>query len=158
MLLLPDARGKTFEVVAAHAEQALSLASAVAALAPDTDAGPRARAPVSTRPPFDSASGGQTDAHAPRHVTFLALSGANVYRVRPWVLVETAPLPWRVLDVLGAAGVDAAAVADLVLGLPQSAASSATAGASSIASRFLTGSSFHSVGESDATPPHVRDG
>ena len=49
MLLLPDARGKTFEVVAAHAEQALSLASAVAALAPDTDAGPRARAPVSTR-------------------------------------------------------------------------------------------------------------
>jgi uncharacterized protein YbjT (DUF2867 family) len=49
MLLLPDARGKTFEVVAAHAEQASSLASAVAALAPDTNAGPRARAPVSTR-------------------------------------------------------------------------------------------------------------
>jgi uncharacterized protein YbjT (DUF2867 family) len=37
LLYLPDARGKTFEVVAAPAGQASSLASAVAALAPDTD-------------------------------------------------------------------------------------------------------------------------
>jgi uncharacterized protein YbjT (DUF2867 family) len=35
LLALPDARGKTFEVVAAHAEQAASLASALAGLAPD---------------------------------------------------------------------------------------------------------------------------
>ena len=35
LLFLPDARGKTFEVVAAPAGQASSLASAVAALAPD---------------------------------------------------------------------------------------------------------------------------
>ena len=39
LLLLPDGRGKTFEVIAAPAGQARSLASAVAALAPDADAG-----------------------------------------------------------------------------------------------------------------------
>ena len=39
LLFLPDARGKTFEVIAAPAGQAPSLASAVAALAPDADAG-----------------------------------------------------------------------------------------------------------------------
>ena len=38
LLFLPEARGKTFEVVAAPAGQASSLASAVAALAPDADA------------------------------------------------------------------------------------------------------------------------
>jgi uncharacterized protein YbjT (DUF2867 family) len=38
VLSLPDAREKTFEVVAAPAGQASSLASAVAALAPDADA------------------------------------------------------------------------------------------------------------------------
>jgi uncharacterized protein YbjT (DUF2867 family) len=38
LLFLPDARGKTFEVVGAPAGQASSLASAVAALAPDADA------------------------------------------------------------------------------------------------------------------------
>lgn len=35
VLSLPDARGKTFEMVAAHAEQAATLASALAGLAPD---------------------------------------------------------------------------------------------------------------------------
>jgi uncharacterized protein YbjT (DUF2867 family) len=39
LLFLPDARGKTFEVVAAPAGQAPSLASAVATLAPDAAAG-----------------------------------------------------------------------------------------------------------------------
>ena len=39
LLFLPDARGKTFEVIAAPAGGAPSLASAVAALAPDADAG-----------------------------------------------------------------------------------------------------------------------
>ena len=38
LLFLPDARGKTFEVVAARAGQAPSLASAIAALEPDADA------------------------------------------------------------------------------------------------------------------------
>ena len=41
LLFLPDARGKTFEVIAAPAGHAPSLASAVAALAPDADAGPK---------------------------------------------------------------------------------------------------------------------
>ncbi len=39
LLFLPDARGKTFEVIVAPAGQAPSLASAVTALAPDVDAG-----------------------------------------------------------------------------------------------------------------------
>jgi len=39
LLSLPDARGKTFEVIAAPSGRAPSLASAVAALAPDADAG-----------------------------------------------------------------------------------------------------------------------
>jgi uncharacterized protein YbjT (DUF2867 family) len=43
LLFLPDARGKTFEVVAAPAGQAPTLASAVAALAPDADAAPSSR-------------------------------------------------------------------------------------------------------------------
>jgi uncharacterized protein YbjT (DUF2867 family) len=38
LLFMPDARGKTFEVVAAPAGQASGLASAVAALVPDADA------------------------------------------------------------------------------------------------------------------------
>jgi hypothetical protein len=47
LLFLPDARGKTLEVVAAPAGQAPSLASAVAALEPDADAGSElARRPV----------------------------------------------------------------------------------------------------------------
>src|SRR5512133_1099837 len=40
LLFLPDARGKTFEVVSAWAGQAPSLASAIAALEPDADAAP----------------------------------------------------------------------------------------------------------------------
>ena len=48
LLFLPDARGKTFEVVAAPAGQASSLASAVAALAPDADAGSELAPPTQT--------------------------------------------------------------------------------------------------------------
>jgi uncharacterized protein YbjT (DUF2867 family) len=48
VLSLPDARGKTFEVVAAHGESS-SLKSAVAALVPDADAGSKLAAPP-TRP------------------------------------------------------------------------------------------------------------
>lgn len=44
LLFLPDARGKTLEVVTAPAGQAPSLASAVAALEPDADAAPSSRA------------------------------------------------------------------------------------------------------------------
>jgi len=49
MLFLPDARGRTFEVVAAPAGQASSLASAVAALAPDTGAGSKLARSAGTR-------------------------------------------------------------------------------------------------------------
>jgi uncharacterized protein YbjT (DUF2867 family) len=48
LLFLPDARGKTFEVVAAPGGQTQSLASAVAALSPDAGAGSE---PVSPPPP-----------------------------------------------------------------------------------------------------------
>jgi nucleoside-diphosphate-sugar epimerase len=44
LLFLPDARGKTFEVVSAPAGQAPNLASAVAALEPDADAALSSRA------------------------------------------------------------------------------------------------------------------
>ena len=44
VLFLPDARGKTFEVVTARAGQAQGLASAVAALKPDADAALNSRA------------------------------------------------------------------------------------------------------------------
>jgi sulfide:quinone oxidoreductase len=50
LLFLPDARGKTFEVIAATSGQATSLASAVAALAPDADADTNL-APASAREP-----------------------------------------------------------------------------------------------------------
>jgi hypothetical protein len=46
-----------------------------------------------------------------------------------------------VLDVLAAAGVDADDLVEVVLELPQPATSSAAAGASSITSGFLTGTS-----------------
>ena len=105
--------------------------------------------------PAVSANGGQTDAHAPRHVTFLALSGANTYKVRPWVLTRTVPSPGSVLvemcttplagtlDVLDADGAEADDLLDWVLELPQPAANSPIEGASSIiASSFLTGTSL----------------
>ena len=78
--------------------------------------------------------------------------------MRPWALTSTLPSPGRVLleictapvvgvlDVLDAAVVDAAELVDLLLELPQPAASSATAGASSIASGFLTGNSIRFCG------------
>jgi uncharacterized protein YbjT (DUF2867 family) len=54
LLFLPDARGKTFEVVAAPAGQASRLASAVAALAPDADADSElARRPAPARSPAE---------------------------------------------------------------------------------------------------------
>jgi hypothetical protein len=87
-------------------------------------------------------------------VTFLALSGANTYRVRPCALTSTAPSPGRVrveiptvavaavLDVPEAAGVDADDLVGVVLELPQPTASIATADPSSLTTGFLTGTSF----------------
>jgi hypothetical protein len=73
------------------------------------------------------------------------------------VEIRTAPVA-GVLDVLDVAAVDAAELVDLLLELPQPAASSAITGATNIASDFLTAASFRFCGAPDATPPHVKDG
>jgi uncharacterized protein YbjT (DUF2867 family) len=49
LLFLPDARGKTFEVVAAPAGQASNLESALATLVPDADAGSELARPPAPR-------------------------------------------------------------------------------------------------------------
>lgn len=44
-------------------------------------------------PPDGARSGGQTEAQAPTHLTFPPFSGENTYRVRPFPLTRTAPIP-----------------------------------------------------------------
>ena len=89
--------------------------------------------------PAPIASGGQTDAQPPKHVTLLAPSGTNTYSVRPCPLTSTEPTPGSVFvesataEAAGAVGVvfgvvaaGVGAVELVLLLLPQAAASRAS--------------------------------